>query len=99
MSPDTGMPDMADVPRLVHRDITKLNNVVSDDNSLWYRNADSFIQIKSFEVKVLDILKDHKFVPMTVQFLSAGARIVKHVVFSLPTILVQLISPNVHFDA
>ena len=34
MPPDTGMSDMAGVPRLVLRDITKLNYVVSDDNTL-----------------------------------------------------------------
>ena len=60
--PDTGMSDMAGVPRLVP-DVTKLNYVVSDDNTLWYRNADRFIQIKPCKVKVLDVLKDHKFDP------------------------------------
>ena len=39
------------------RDITKLSYAVSDDNTLWYRNADRFIQIKPYEVKVLDVLK------------------------------------------
>ena len=62
MLPDTGMSDMAGIPRLVLRDITKLNYVVSYDNTLWYRNADRFIKIKPCEVKVLDVLKDHRFV-------------------------------------
>ena len=44
-------------------DITKLSYVVSDDNTLWYRNADRFMQIKPCKVKVLDVLKEHKFVP------------------------------------
>ena len=52
----------AGVPHIILRDITKLSYVVSDDNTLWYRNADRFIQIKPCEVKVLDVLKDHKFV-------------------------------------
>ena len=34
--------------------------VVSDEHTLWYRYADRFIQIKPCEVKVLDVLKDHK---------------------------------------
>ena len=52
MPPVTGMSDMAGVPRLVLRDFTKMNYVVSDDNTLWYKNADRFIQIKPFEVKI-----------------------------------------------
>ena len=62
MPPDTDMSDMAGVPRLVLRDNTKLNYVVSDDNTLWYRNIDRLIQIKPFEVKILDVLLDRKFV-------------------------------------
>ena len=46
----TGMSATVGVPHIVLRDI------VSDDNTLWYRNADRFIQIKPCEVKVLDIL-------------------------------------------
>ena len=42
------------VPHIVLLDITKLSDVVSDDNTLWYRNADRFIQIKPCESKVLD---------------------------------------------
>ena len=52
----TGMSASVGVPHIVLRDITKLIYVVSDDNTLWYRNADRFIQIKPCEVKVLDIL-------------------------------------------
>ena len=63
MSPDTGMSATVGVPHIVLRDITKLSYVVSYDNTLWYRNADKLIQIKSCEVKVLGVLKDHKFVP------------------------------------
>ena len=74
MPPDTGMSDMAGVPRLVLRDITKLNYVVSDDNTLWYRNADRFIQIKPCEVKVLDVLKDHKFDPNDCKVSKCGSK-------------------------
>ena len=63
MSPDTGMSAATGVPHIVLRDITKLSYVVSDDNTLWYRNADRFIRIKPCEVKVVDVLRDHKFVP------------------------------------
>ena len=63
MSPDTGMPATAGAPHIVLRDITKLRYVNSDDSTLWYRNADRFIQIKPCVVKVLDVLSDHKFVP------------------------------------
>ena len=63
MSPDTGMSAAAGVPHIVIRDITKLSYVVSHDNTLWYRNADRFNRIKSCEVKVVDVLRDHKFVP------------------------------------
>ena len=63
MSPDTGISATVGVPHIVLRDITKLSYVVSDDNTLWYRNADRFLQIKPCEVKVLRVLKDHKFVP------------------------------------
>ena len=52
-----------DVPRIVLRDITKVRIIVSDDNSLWYKNADRFIQIKPCKVNVVDVLKDHMFVP------------------------------------
>ena len=51
-----GMSATVGVPHIVVRDITKLSYVVSDDNTLWYRNADRLIQIKPCEVKVLDIL-------------------------------------------
>ena len=61
MPPDTGMSDIAGFPRLVLRDITKLNYVVSDDNTRWYKNANRSIQIKPYEVTIHDILKDHKF--------------------------------------
>ena len=63
MSPDTGMSAAAGVPHIVLRDITKLSYVVSDDITLWYRNADRFILINSCEVKVVDVLRDNKFVP------------------------------------
>ena len=46
MPPDTGTAADVGVPRIVLRDISKFGNIVSDDNSLWYKNADMFIQIK-----------------------------------------------------
>ena len=63
MPPATGTSDMTGVPHLLLRDITKINYVVSDDNTLWYKNADRFIQIKLCEVKIHDVLKDYKFDP------------------------------------
>ena len=74
MPPDTGMSDMAGVPRLVLRDVTKLSYVVSDDNTLWYRNADRFIQIKPCKVKVIDVLKDHKFDPNDCKVSKCGSK-------------------------
>ena len=74
MPPDTGMSVMAGVPRLVLRDITKLNYVVSDDNTRWYKNADRFIQIKPCEVKIHDILKDHKFDPNDCKVSKCGSK-------------------------
>ena len=74
MPPDTSMSDMAGVPRLVLRDITKLNYVFSDDNTLWYRNADRFIQIKPFEVNVLDVFKDPKFDPNDCKVSKCGSK-------------------------
>ena len=63
MSPDTVISATVGVPHIALRDITKLSYVVSDDNTLSYRHADRFIQIKPCNVKVLDVRKDHKFVP------------------------------------
>ena len=40
-------------------------------------------------VKVLDMLKDHTFVPLTARSQNEGARIVKHVLFLLLTVLFQ----------
>ena len=74
MPPDTGMSDMAGVPRLVLRDVAKLNYVVSDDNTLWYRNADRFIQIKLCKVKFPDVLKDHKFDPNDCKVSKCGSK-------------------------
>ena len=74
MPPDTGVSDMAGVPRLVLRDVTKLSYVVSDDNTLWYRNADRFIQIKPCKVKVIDVLKDHKFDPNDCKVFKCGSK-------------------------
>ena len=56
MYPDTDMSAAAGVPHIVLQDITKLSYVVSDDNTLYYRNADRFIHIKPCEVNVLDVL-------------------------------------------
>ena len=47
MSPDTGMSAEIGVPHVVLRDITNSSHIVSDDNTLWYKNADRFIQIKA----------------------------------------------------
>ena len=44
-------------------DITKFGNIVIDDNNIWYKNADRFIQIKPSKVNVIDVFKDHMFVP------------------------------------
>ena len=74
MSPDTDMSAAAGVPHIVLQDITKLSYVVSDDNTLWYRNADIFIQIKPCEVKVLDVLKDHKLVPNDCDISKCGTK-------------------------
>ena len=74
MPPDRGVSDMTGVQRLVLSDITKLNYVVSDDNILWYRNADRFIQIKPCEVKVLDVLKDNKFDPNDCKVSKCGSK-------------------------
>ena len=63
MSPDTGMSATVGVPHIVLGDITKPSYVLSDDNRLWYRNADRFIKIKPCKLQVLDVLKDDKFVP------------------------------------
>ena len=79
MPPNMGMSDMADVPSLVLRDISNLNYLVSDDNILWYRNADRLIQIKPCEEKIHDVLKDYMFDPNECK-ICAGARIVRHVV-------------------
>ena len=63
MPPDTGTAGAVGVPRIVLRDITKSGNIVSDDNNLWYKNANKFIQIKPCKVNVVDVLKDHMFAP------------------------------------
>ena len=97
MSPDTGMSAAAGVPHIVLRDITKLAYVVSEYNTLWYRNAYRFINIKPCDVKVVDVLKDHKFVPNDCFISKCGTKNCKNGIFSLPTILFQVISPKVHF--
>ena len=74
MPPDTGMSDIAGVPRLVLMDVTKLNYVVSDDNTRWYKNADRFIQIKPCEVKIHDIFKDHTFDPNDSKVSKCGSK-------------------------
>ena len=74
MSPDTGMSAAAGVPHIVLRDITKLSYVVSDDNTLWYRNADRFIRIKPCEVKLVYVLRDHKFVPNDCTISKCGTK-------------------------
>ena len=94
MSPDTGMSAPVGVPHIVLRDITKLSYDVSDDNTLWYRNADRFIRIKPCEWRWLTCLEIISLSQMTALSLNAGPR---NVIFLLPTILFQVISPNVHF--
>ena len=74
MSPDTGMSAAAGVLHIVLRDITKLCYDVSDDNTLWYRNADRFIRIKPCEVKLVDVLRDHKFVPNDCTISKCGTK-------------------------
>ena len=51
------------VRRKVLQHITKLENIVSDDHNLWYKNADRLIQIQTCKVNVVDVLKDHLFAP------------------------------------
>ena len=63
MSPDTGMSAEVGVRHVVLRDITNSSHIVSDDNTLWYKNADRFIQIKPCQVKVVD----HTFDPTDCQ--------------------------------
>ena len=74
MSPDTGMSAEVGVPHVVLRDITNSCHTVSDDNTLWYKNADRFIQIKPCQVKVADILKDHTFDPTDCQVSKRGTK-------------------------
>ena len=74
MSPDTGMSAEVGVPHVVLRDITNSSHIVSDDNTLWYKNADRFIQIKPCQVKVVDILKDHTFDPTDCQVSKCGTK-------------------------
>ena len=51
-----------------------MNYVVSNDNTRWYKNADRFIQIKPCEVKIHDILKDHKFDPNDCKVSKCGSQ-------------------------
>ena len=81
---------------IVLRDITKLSYVVSDDNTLWYRNADRF-SASHVRGRCLMFIKIISLSRMTVLSLNAEPKIVRHVIFSLPTILFQVILPNVHF--
>ena len=74
MSPDTGMSAEVGVPHVVLRDITNSSHIVSDDNTLWYKNADRFIQIKPCQVKVVDIFKDHTFDPTDSQVSKCGTK-------------------------
>ena len=62
------------VPHVVLRDITNSIHIVSDDNTLWYKNANRFIQIKPCQVKVVDILKDHTFDPSDCQVSKCGTK-------------------------
>ena len=62
MFPDTGM--SAEVG----------SHIVSDDDTLWYKNADRFIQIKLCQVNFVDILKDHTFDPTDCQVSKCGTK-------------------------
>ena len=73
MPPDTGTAAEVGVPRIVLRDITKFGNIVSDDNNLWHKNADRFIQIKPCKVNVVDVLKDHMFAPTDCTIAQCGS--------------------------
>ena len=74
MSTDTGMSAEWSVPRVALRVITNSSNIASDDKTLWYKNADRFIQIKSCQVNVVDILKDHTFDPTDCQVSNWGTK-------------------------
>ena len=49
-------------------------SVMTTDNTRWYKNADKFIQIKPCEVKIHDILKDHKFDPNDCKVSKCGSK-------------------------
>ena len=72
--PDTGTAAEVGVPRIVLQDTTKFGNDVSDDNNLWYKNADRFIQIKPCKVNVVDVLKDHMFAPTDCTIAQCGSK-------------------------
>ena len=74
MPPDTGTAAEAAVPRIVLRDITKSGTIVSDDNNLWYKNADRFIQTKPCKMNVVDVLKDHMFAPTECTISKCGSK-------------------------
>ena len=59
---------------VVLRDIANSSHIVSDDNNLWYKNADRFIQIKPCQVKVVVILKYHTFDPTDCQASKCGTK-------------------------
>ena len=50
MSPDTGMSIQVGptVPHVVHRDIANSSNIVNDDKTLWYKNADTCRNFSGF---------------------------------------------------
>ena len=74
MPPDMGTAAEVGVARIVLRDITEFGNIVSDDNNLWYKNADRFIQIKPCKENVVDVLKDHMFTPTDCTIAQCGSK-------------------------
>ena len=83
----TGMSATVGVPHIVLRDITKLSYVVSDDKM----QTDSS-KLSHVRWRYLIFFKIISLSRMTVLSLNARPRIVRHVIFLLPTILFQVIS-------
>ena len=82
--PDLGMAAEVGISRIVLRDITKSRNIFSDDKNLWYKNSDSFIQIKPCKVNVIDVLKDNMFVPTNCTISKCGSENFKTSTIPIP---------------
>lgn len=73
-STDTDLTVNTGVPRVVLRDITNVTYIVSDDNELWYQNADNFVHIKPCKVKLVDIMRNYPFNPSDCEISKCGTR-------------------------